>query len=191
MKKIIFAALLLAACSISSYSQKGSVLLYGTLSFNSTQTAADTKTTAFGIIPGVGYQFSDHLTLGVNLGYTYSLSTPATGSSLPSLNTFSAGPFIRYSCNVSNVFSFFTQFNTDYLNTTQSGSPSITGFDAKIFPAFCANIKNGLSLVFSFGSLGFTTSKASGAANSASNFGLAFGSGASFGISKHFGGMKK
>jgi len=191
MKKIIFATLISVVLSIGAYAQKGSVLLYGNLNFNSTQSAADAKTTTFGITPGIGYQFSDHFTLGLNLGYSYSQSTPAGEPSSPSLNTFSAGPFIRYSCNVSNVFSFFTQFNTDYISTTQSGSPSITGFDAKIYPAFCANIKNGLSLVFSFGSIGFTSTKASGANNSATNFGLNFGSGPMFGISKHFGGMKK
>ncbi len=188
MKKIIFATIIILTSAISAFAQKNSVLLYGNLNVTSNTNASGAKNTLFGITPGIGYQFSNHITLGVNIGYTTTTATPAGGSSLPSVNTFSTGPFIRYSCPIAGVFSFFTQFNTDYTNVSQSNAPTVSGFDAKLYPAFCANIKNGIALIFSFASVSYASNKASGASASNSNFGLNFGSGATFGISKHFGG---
>ena len=75
--------------------------------------------------------------------------------------------------------------NTNFLSGKTAGVKS-NGFETTIFPAIGVNLKNGFALNFNFGSLGFMTGKVKGEKKS-SSFGLNFGSGAGFGISKNFG----
>jgi hypothetical protein len=181
MKKIILTALLLTA-GFMAQAQKNTLLVYGDLGINSGKSAADVKSTSFRFAPGVGYQFDDNWTAGVNLRTeNWKQGTPSVKS-----NAFGAGPFIRYTYALSDIFAVFGQFNANAVSG-KAGGVKYNGFQGELFPAIGVNLKNGFALNFNFGSLSLNTSKVKGASSGSSDFGLHFGSGAGFGISKNFG----
>jgi len=180
MKKLIL-GLLLTCSGLSAHAQRNSILVYGNLGINSSKSPADVKTNSFSFSPAVGYQWNDHWTGGVNL----QTSSHKTGSPQIKSTSFGAGPFIRYAYPLSDIFAVYGQLNTNFLSGKTSGVKT-AGFESTLFPAIGVNLKNGFALNFNFGSLGFGTSKIKGQEKS-SSFGLNFGSGAGFGISKNFG----
>ena len=181
MKKIILTALL-ATAGLVAQAQKNTLLVYGDLGITSGKSAADVKTTSFKLTPGVGYQFNDNWTAGVNLRTeSWKQGSPSVKSS-----TFGAGPFIRYAYPLSDIFAVYGQFNANVVSGKTAGVKS-NGFQGELFPAIGVNLKNGFALNFNFGSLALSTSKVKGASSGSSDFGLHFGSGAGFGISKNFG----
>lgn len=181
MKKLFF-TLLLAGTTFAAQAQKNTLLVYGTLGVQTTKTADDYKTNNFEINPGIGYQFTDHWTAGVNLSAkSWKNGIPAVKS-----NSFGAGPFVRYAHPLSDIFAVYGQFNANYL-TSKWGDVKANGFQGEIFPAIGVNLKNGFALNFNFGRLGIITNKIKGASSSSTDFGITFGSGGGFGISKNFG----
>ena len=182
------ALLVLIGVATSVNAQKGSTLLYGDLGFNSTKDDAGNKKSTFSLLPGIGYQFNDNWTMGLNLGYQTAKITPL-GLASSSVNAFGIGPFIRYAHPLTNIFSVYGQFDATYWNSKPDGGIATNTFDAKLWPAVGVNIKNGFGLNFAFGGLEYSTSKVKGASTSSNSFGLNFGTGATFGISKNFGGQ--
>lgn len=181
MKKIILTALLVTAGFVA-HAQKNTLLVYGDLGINSAKSATDVKTTSFKLTPGVGYQFNDNWTAGVNLRTeNWKQGNPSVKS-----NAFGAGPFVRYAYPLSDVFAVYGQFNANVVSGKIAGVKS-NGFQGELFPAIGVNMKNGFALNFNFGSLALNTSKVKGASSGSSHFGLQFGSGAGVGISKNFG----
>ncbi len=192
MKKIILAGLMMAGLAVTAKAQKGSILLYGDANISTTKSAKDAagnsdKTTSWGITPGIGYQFDDHWTAGVNLGYRYSNNAQSVRT-----HVYNVGPFVRYTQPISDIFSIYGQLNASYQHETQKPSDAKwNGFGANLFPAVQMNIKNGFALNFSFGGLAFNTLKAKGASSSSNSFDVDFGKTAAIGISKNFGGRRK
>ena len=186
MKKIIFSAIIFVAAAISAKAQTGSILVYGNVGISTTNNGGNgaAKTTVTTFNPAVGYQFSDHWTGGLSLGYS---NTNATFTD----QQFSISPFIRYAKTISPIFSVYGQFQAGYVHSSENpGSFSSNGFNAQLFPAVFINVKKGFGLNFSFGGLSYNSTKPSGG-SSTNSFALTFGSGASFGISKNFGGRHK
>lgn len=184
MKKLLLAAFVFATAAFSAKAQQGSVLLYGNVGLQTQNQHSDGgKQTNFSIAPGVGYQFNKNWTVGVDLGY----STSKTGDS-KALNTFSAGPFIRYSYPLSDIFSIYGQLGAGYKGEKQD-TYKASGVYAYVVPAVAINVKNGFALNFSIGGVSFDNMKPKGG-DAASSFGLTFGQGFTFGVSKNFGGKK-
>lgn len=173
---------MLAFAGFTAQSQSNSILVYGNLGINSSKSSAGVKTNSFSFSPAVGYQWNDHWTGGVNF------STTSGKAGYPEIksSSFGAGPFIRYAYPLSDIFAVYGQFNANY-QSSKVGGVKGNGFEGMLFPAIGVNLKNGFALNFNFGSLGFGTNKIKGASKSSSSFGLNFGSGAGFGISKNFG----
>lgn len=180
MKKFILGFVLICS-GLSAHAQSNTILVYGNLGINSAKSASDVKTSSFSFSPGVGYQWNDHWTGGVNL----MTSSGKTGSPQIKTTSFGGGPFVRYAYPLSDIFAVYWQLNTNFLSGKTAGVKT-AGFESTLFPAIGVNLKNGFALNFNFGSLGFGTSKVKGQ-DSSSHFGLNFGSGAGFGISKNFG----
>jgi hypothetical protein len=185
MKKIIFAAIIIVTASISAKAQTGSILVYGNvgISTNNNGGNGNPKTTVTSLNPAVGYQFNNNWTAGLSLGYSNANSDYTS-------QQFSVSPFIRYAKTISPIFSIYGQFQAGYVHSVYDpGSIKANGFNAQLFPAVFINVKNGFGLNFSFGGLTYNSIKPSG--GSANNsLAFTFGSGASFGISKNFGGHK-
>ena len=181
MKKVFF-SVILALTVCGAYAQQNTLLVYGNLGINSTKSADDIKTNTFSFSPAAGYQWNDNWTGGVNVH----VASGKTGSPEIKSSSFGAGPFIRYAYPLSPIFAVYGQLNTNFLSNKVAGVKG-KGFEGTLFPAIGVNLKNGFALNFNFGSLSLVTSKMKGASESSTNFGLNFGSGAGFGISKNFG----
>lgn len=193
MKKTILALSVLISVVTSVSAQKGSILLYGNLGFHSQKQTDGNKHSTFTFLPGIGYQFNDNWTMGLNLGYQTEKVTinGIAGTTTSTTNAFGIGPFIRYAKPLTNIFSVYGQFDATYWNSKPEGGIATNKFDAKLWPAVGINIKNGFGLNFAFGGLEYSTSKLKGSSSSSNSFGLTFGSGATFGISKNFGGTSE
>src|SRR6187402_3329050 len=128
MKKVI----LIAALAFVSFAnaQKGTILVQGSIGFGSSTdtetsvpggTETEDKFNTFQFSPKVGYQFSDHLTVGVEAGIfsgkSETTNTPVVGFSTSSsnkLNGFTAGPFLRYTQSLSDIFSMYADLGVGF-----------------------------------------------------------------------------
>ena len=183
MKKIGLLLLLAAMGMIENnvQAQSNTLLVYGNVGFDSQKNNGSTIN-SYSVAPGVGYQWNDNWTGGVNLNLNGVRDAGKTSN-------VSVGPFIRYTQPLAGIFAIYGQFNANYLSG-KTNTTSYNGFQGTLFPAIGVNLKNSFALNFTFGSLSFTSQKFDGAAESATGFHVAFGSGAGFGISKNFG-LKK
>lgn len=182
------AASALVVMSVAAKAQSGSILLYGNVNAGSSKSAADVKSSNFTINPGIGYQFNDNWTVGANLGF----GTAKTGD-LTKTNQFAAGPFVRYTENLSNTFAIYTQLQGGFSSSkTTTGNVEVksNGFNVGLFPAVFVNVNKNFGLNLSFGGLDFTSSKIKDASNSSNSFNFTFGQSVNIGISKNFGGKK-
>ena len=187
--------------AFGTYAQKNTLLVGGNVGISSSKNENaqfETKNTDYTFDPFIGYQFDNHWTAGavVSAG-----STKQTVSSSPEqvnkTTTFAAGPFIRYSHKLSDIFMVYGQLQGSfggYKNTASLGSVSSTSkgsaFEANLFPAVFINLKNNFGLNFNFGGLTYGSSKPDGGkTNSAVSFN--FGQVANIGISKNFSFGKK
>jgi Outer membrane protein beta-barrel domain len=210
MKKLVLVMLIVIGFATASNAQKGSLLVYGNLNFASNTDSFGLKSNNYSINPGIGYQFSDKWTAGLNFSFGGSQvekSATSSGNPVPSGNYnkvsfFNAGPFLRYTYSISSIFSIYGQADFNYLsgNSTpyQVVGGSYTGFGTDLFPAIDVNLKNGFALNFSFGGISYQSKTYTGTAynptnpgtdppSSANLFAFTFGQGATFGISKNFG----
>jgi hypothetical protein len=181
MRRILFTLFLVFVCFLG-FAQKGSVLVYGNLGYSSEKNSVDgsTGTTkTFGFSPGVGYQVADKWTLGLNLGYQKYRSGYTS-------NKYSAGPFLRYTKQISELFSFFAQIQATYSINDFSADPTSTSINVDAFPAIELNLGKGFALNFNFGGIGYESIKVKGKSGSYDRLNLNIGSGAGFGISKRF-----
>ncbi|GAB3758140.1 hypothetical protein [Spirosoma pomorum] len=180
MIKLSFITLLVAIClgHLGAQAQSNTLLLYGNVGFNS-QKVGTTSSSDYTFAPGVGYQWNDRWTGGFNLALKGSNQTDR-------MSSVGAGPFIRYTRSLSDIFVVYGQFNADYLSGN-TGTTSYRGFQGTLFPAIGVNLKNSFALNFNFGSISFSSQKFDGNADPATNVGFAFGSGIGFGMSKNFG----
>ncbi|WP_460908404.1 outer membrane beta-barrel protein [Spirosoma areae] len=183
MKKVIFGLLLTVAGMGRIQAQSNTLLVYGNVGYDSQKAGNARATDSFNFSPGVGYQWNDNWTAGLNLGISNASSGTAEASA------FSVGPFIRYTQPLAGPFAIYGQLNANYLSG-KAGNTTLNGFGATLFPAIGVDLKKGFALNFTFGSLSFTSQKVEGAPESTTNFHVGFGSGAGFGISKNFG-LKK
>lgn len=176
---------------LTSQAQKGSILVYGNVGFNSDKDAAENKESSFNINPGVGYQFTDNWTAGVNLGYSQTKNNPAVvGAPTYTWKGYNAGVFARYTKPLGSIFSIFGQGDVGYAGGEDFTGAKSNGFGVNVFPAVALNVHNGFALNFSFGGISYASTKTKGASESRNEFHLNFGQQVLFGISKNFGGKK-
>lgn len=198
MKKIVFALLALASVTAAN-AQENSILLYGNAGFNTTNStvnAVKTNDITWHVTPGVGYQFTKHLTAGVELSWAQTSNKP-DGADRISTNTYSAGLFARCSHNIGGHFFFYSQLGLGYQGSyTTVGSHPATdkanGFYAYLTPNLGYAFGKGFAAYASIGGLNFTTSTPSDATtanpakNTTSSFDFTFGNNFQFGVSKNF-----
>jgi hypothetical protein len=204
MKKIILA--LLTTCSVAAANaQMNSILLYGDFGINRTSSDAGsslgttTRTTGV-VMPGIGYQFTRHVTLGIQGGYEGRQNDYPSSSNMSSnlTSAWTVGMFLRYTENINHTFAFFGQFNAGYMGmqerTDNVGSNTSTvtlnGFRATITPAVRINIYRNFALNFNFGGFDMavlTGNNNMGGTRTIDNFEFTLGRQMNIGISKNFG----
>ncbi len=169
------------------------ILLYGTVGIGSTKSADDkpTKVRTITINPGIGYQFNDNWAVGIGIGFFSRNTNNEAADTEDKLTEFNAGPFIRYTKPLSNIFNVFGQLDlgfkakNDDLNGPDNEKKS-SGVYASVTPAVSVNLKNNFMLNFGFGGLSFTSDKVKDADNAETKFALTFGQQVNIGISKNF-----
>jgi hypothetical protein len=177
MRKTLF-ILFLSAITIPTIAQKGTTLLYGTVTYYDASPLLGDGS-ILSINPGIGFGFSDKWTAGLNVIFgKVNASYEAT--------SYGGGPFVRYTHPLSDMFSVFTQFETSYSiqDISSQGKNKVLRF--AFFPAIEMNIKNGFALNFSLGSIDYSNYSFENDEDS-NAFNLALGSGLSVGVSKRFG----
>lgn len=207
MKKLILA--LLAVATVGSASaQKNSFLVYGNAGVNWAKTdnggGSTNEGTDWNITPGVGFQFNNHLTVGLQGGYgsNKSINTAINNKATNTNREWQAGVFFRHTQNLNSTFFFWTQLDLSYVSgkettetiTTAGTTTSVTtvsdmynGFQGTITPAIGVNVHKGLALNFGIGGLGYRTISYDKAPTTMNNFMVTFGQQFNFGISKNFG----
>jgi hypothetical protein len=192
MKKTVLALVTLVCLTTAATAQKGSILLYGNVGFNTNSNGGDqgangnvnnvASTGSFSINPGIGYQLNSAWTVGVEGGYNYA-DNGVEGIS----KTYKAGAFLRDAQHLAGIFSIYEQLGIGYQGATDAFGTKASGFYATVTPAIYADVKNGFGLNFSVGGLGYSSLGVSGQPTG-STFGLTFGKTLSIGLSKNFGG---
>jgi hypothetical protein len=193
MKKLIFSGVIAMGLMATAIAQKGSLLLYGNVNASAISNGGGGK---FGINPGIGYQFNNSWTAGIEGGYnyydqTYNGNIPAGSMFSSIVSTYQVGLFIRQAIPLSSIFAYYTQFGVGYQgikNGTGGDALTANGVAAYLTPNIGVNLKNSFALNFGFGGLTYNTQKPSGG-TATNTFALTFGQGFTFGISKNFGGV--
>lgn len=198
MKKVI----IIAALAIASFAnaQKGSILVAGEVGFGSTSKFEDLNTgvsnystSTFAFAPRVGYQFSDNMTVGLDLGFGNATRQSTSTSSELKMDKTRIGAFLRYAKSLGGAFSLYgdlaigsqsTKFSS---NAPGSTSTKYTGMYLGITPSVAIDLKKGFWLNFSFGGLNYESQKGDWTnAENGSSFGLTLGQQMNIGVSKNF-----
>lgn len=210
MKKL-FLALLAVASIGTANAQKNSVLVFGNAGYsfanNDMSTAGKTRTNTWNVTPGVGFQFNNHLTVGIQGGYMENKSvSDVTGAPSTQSTTrgreWQLGAFFRYTKQLSNIFAVYSQLDLSYVdgktendlvqyvtpgNIYAHSFDTYNGFQASIVPAIAVMVHKGLAMNFSMGGLGFRTISYDKAPTTVTSFGVTFGQTFNIGLSKNFG----
>jgi hypothetical protein len=162
MKKLLLALLAVGGFA-SANAQKNTVLLYGNAGYASSTVDygfASYRTQAWGINPGIGYQFTNHMTIGLQGGYN-NVQTPLSDNVNTQINKdWSVGGFWRFTHYVGNVFFLYNQMNLSYVSgSTETEGMNNRGMYSGVagswFPAIGAFVYKGLALNFNIGGVGF------------------------------------
>lgn len=189
MKKLILALLAVSTLGTAN-AQKNSILVYGTAGLSTEKTdnggGNENKNFDWNVNPGVGYQFTDNITLGVQGGImsmfdeTRSANPAGTQWMRNAIEQreWQAGAFFRYTKYFGNIFSMYAQVDLSYVSgqsvtedetrTVDNAANQITnqviynydyynGFQAMVTPMVAVNVYKGLALNFGIGGLGYRT----------------------------------
>ncbi len=197
--------------------QKNTFLVYGNAGVNWSNTDMGAATgsndaTRWNITPGVGYQFNNHLTVGLQGGYgsnksvVDAITAPApTGTKTTNVNReWEVGAFFRHTQSLTGIFVMWTQLDlgyisgkatTDVVTTAANGvstaapqaSDMYNGFRANITPAIGMNVHKGWALNFSIGGLGYRTATWDKAPTTENGFMVTFGQQFNVGVSRNIG----
>jgi len=188
MKKL-FLALLAAASVLTASAQPQSILLYGNLNVSSATDQSQQKSSSWNVTPGVGYQFDNHWTGGINLSYGGEKVTPNGQPAEVDSTTFMVGLFGRYTHTMGSMFYCFGQLDASFVSgkSNTPGGYTTSGPYINLWPAIGINIAKGYALNFSLGGLGYSSMKSSAPGAVASNqFIFNFGQTLMVGLSKNF-----
>lgn len=171
--------------------QAGNVLLYGVGSFSNshgsnTSSFSNANATTINqprmlnweVSPGLGFNVTDNLTIGVDFNYTgaktdydrkdISFNGNGYGTDETKRFAYAVGPFVRYSCPIGEHFFWYGQLEAHYMrnrmttrSTNLTGSNSFVkddngkGVDASYMPAIGINVCKSVALTFGIGGLSY------------------------------------
>jgi hypothetical protein len=197
MKKMLV-VLALAMVSFANAQKKGSILVMGSVNYQSENTSnsgSENKNNFFGFSPKVGYQFHQNWTAGIEAGVG-TLKQKFNNNDEYKTNNFSLGGFLRYSKPLNQTFSAYADLGVGYQSNkvTNDIGPVTTinkgdGFYVGVTPAIFINVNKGFGLNFNIGGLGYNTLNYDGNDGNGDNvkrFDFSFGQAFSVGISKNF-----
>ncbi|MFI5195661.1 MAG: outer membrane beta-barrel protein [Chitinophagales bacterium] len=206
MRKLILALIAMGTIATANAQEPKSILLYGDASVRTNRDDNLGKTTNWDVNAGVGYQFNHNWTAGLQIMWGQDASkeglnpnpNPVTGAAQAqgdknTFNSYSVGPFVRYSHYIrkSEIFFYYSQLDFDYAGGyhTNEGNPADakhTGVYVGLYPALGINVGRGLALNFQIGGINYKTDKYTTATYSTNTFNFTFGHQWNVGLSKNF-----
>lgn len=189
MKKLFSVSILMLALA-GAKAQQGSILVGGDIAFDHSKSPAvggDVKNNSIEFNPTIGYQFHPNFTAGIVAGIGQNKSENPLYTT--KTTNFNAGPFLRYSTELSNIFSIYGQLegrfgsskakqNSNTLNEQRTA-------EVNLFPAVFINLKNNFGLNLNIGGISYSSIKPKGG-DASTNFGINFGRVGAIGVSKNF-----
>lgn len=200
MKQIILTTVIvlgLATC----YAQKGSVLVYGSLGgghSTTTDFGQGPSSTSWNANPAIGYQLSNHITLGLQGQYNAFKSYAPNGEVDNKSRTMSIGAFGRYTANLGSIFFAYLQTNAGYVSIDQEEFqiPGFTayksnGYSVSLFPAIGAKVYRNWAVNLNIGGVNYSNTKSADNVHKQTGINYNLGDGVNIGISKNFACHKK
>lgn len=163
MKKSLLLLAAAATFGTAQAQKMGDVFIYGGISYNSQKTNISGVKTGLDrtlqLNPGIGYQFDKNWGAGVQLEYAIQ-KTGATSATEETNYSIAPGIFVRYTQPLSPMFFVYGQFNASYLHVNLSTNTPVTntianGFSVGISPAAGINLSRCVSLIGTFGRVGY------------------------------------
>lgn len=219
MKKFMLALLAVSVFGTAN-AQKGTILKYGTAGLytdkNDNGGGNETRNFNWHINPGLGYQFTDNITVGLQGGFWSQFNETRTGNPTNTAWTRNAmemrewqiGAFFRYTEYFGNIFFMYGQLDLSYVQgqdasemetrTVNFGTGNVdetvvynydyyNGFQVMYSPMIGAFVTDGLALNFGFGQIGYRNiSYDAPKVSDQNNFVFKWGKQFSFAISKNF-----
>ena len=167
--------------------QKGSFLLAGSVGYEKSGAEdSDTKTYTFN--PKVGYQITDHVTLGAE-SLLSRIDEEATDTQS---NEYKIGGFVRYAQPLGGPFSIYGDLGSGYQRKQEETHDindkytTADGFYIGFTPALSVDFHAGLALNVSIGGIGYNQYDYDDIDVKESGFNIDLGKSISVGISKNF-----
>ncbi len=177
MKKTLLLLAAAASFGTAQAQKMGDVFIYGGIGYNQVKqkfevggnNADVSNYRLFTATPGIGYQFSKNFGAGVQLDMAAGKTTLPSGSFIglgeSEIDTSSTaiGLFVRYTRNLSPLFFVYGQLNGNYLRTNsiyrEDGVKQFeiegNGFGVSVMPAIGINLSRSISVIGSFGTIGY------------------------------------
>lgn len=201
MKKLVlFAAVVFGLSTMNA--QKNSILLGGNVGYNHTENkfggnSGKQKLDTYEWAPYLGYQFTDHLTIGAKVAFTKadmdSKALQDFGLIDGDTKTSKIGGFIRYSQPLSETFAVYADLGAGWKEEKTKGYDAYAKYENKadgfyigFNPALFINFKNNFGLNFSIGGVEYNHLKEKGSKNKSNGVDVTFGNAFNIGISKNF-----
>jgi hypothetical protein len=187
MKKILTIAIATLVAG-TSFAQKGSIFAYGNIRLSSTKFPNEAKTSSFEFTPSIGYQFDKSWSAGLAFHLMSNKQKNSVGTETGKNSMFAFGPFVRYTKNLSSMFSVYGQFDAMF-GTEKAGltEAKTTTMNLGVTPAIQAHVTKSLAINLSFGGLSYATSKADfTGAKTASGLDFNFGKNTAIGLQFNF-----
>ncbi|RED26888.1 hypothetical protein BD847_0814 [Flavobacterium cutihirudinis] len=172
--------LLLTCASLTTvHAQKGSLMLYGSLTYKDNNNTGS----SFGANPiGVGYFFNDHVVAGMN--YAFDREKNGLGDLTDSKHEI--GPFYSDSWNIGDHFAIIAQADAHYVwgNTLMNtaGSYSYNGYLGRIYPIVAVFLGHGWALKAKFCELSYENTTGNDANKTSNRTFVAGINGSTFGL---------
>lgn len=217
MKKLILAFLAVGAIATAQAQKAGSVLLYGNAGVSSYRDLTD-RNSAIGndndyrevmwnVTPGIGFQFDNHWTVGIEFGVAgYNISNDSLSVKTDvRYNEFYVGPFVRHTYRLNRTFFLWNQLGINYVTGRRTYDYNTSGVEdvvdrangvlVQYNPAIGINVTRTFALNFGFGGLSYKGLVLDGdsytdATGRQSTFDITFGRQFNWGISANIGGYK-
>jgi hypothetical protein len=201
MKKLIL-SLFTICLVVTAGAQQGTWLLFGNLGFNNTKDEFKTTTIVWSANPGIGYQFNENWTAGLNLFWSQNSMTDVPGGSTKTtVNQGKFGVFGRYTHHFGNsVFYYYGQADVLMQQgyTTDSSAPAFNKHNGMIidaYPAIGMQVGCNWGINVSFGGIAYMSDKQTtdatahtiSNANTASTIDVTFGRTINIGASVNLG----
>ncbi len=158
MKKLLLSLVLLCAVAFTAQAQEiGSKWVSGSAGVWSTKTGNGKRMTNYNIVPEMGFVVGENLGVGVKLGFTHDDEYALLNQKVK-VDIYEINPFVRYTFAKGNIGALFVDGGVGY-GYVKLGGLNGDSFDIGLRPGVAFNVSDNISLIGTFGFLGYQSLK--------------------------------